>query len=495
MPLLPIGEYRPDVSDYEASTERDVLNVIARGDGYGPFPSLASISASLGLPARGGFAAYKIDGSVVIFAATATDLYLFNNTNFTWGKVSAGGTAYSAISTDDQWQFVQFNSLVFATQANVPLQKFDITADTAFSAALGNPPQARYISVVGEFLVLTGLLSNPNRAQWSGLDDVNSVNSWNAGFTNFSDFQDFPDGGFCRGCAGGESGGVIVQDTIVRSMTYLPGDPRVFQFNKIAEGLGIYGALSLVTSGSTILFFSLQGFQKIVPGSDPMPIGRERVDRTFLLDLDASQLQMFMGVADPRSSRVLWVYKSVNGVTGQFDKALMYDVALDRFVPLQFSGEFVFTMSQPGVTLEQLPSLGFTNLDTMTQSLDSFEAAVKPELCAFDTSHMLNFFRGPNLEATVETSEQGTDNQRIKLKKGFRPITDAPAVFGSASRRENQQQAVTPGAESLIHPVTGICNLLVDTRYSRFKVRIPAGTVWSFVNGVEPVDEMATGKR
>jgi hypothetical protein len=495
MPLLPIPPYSPDISDYEASTSRDVLNVVPRNDGYGPFPSLASISASLGAPCRGALAAYKVDASVVVFAATATDLYLFNNTNFTWSKVSAGGTSYSAISTDDQWQFVQFNSLVFVTQANVPLQKFDITADSAFSNALGNPPQARYISVVGEFLVLTGLLSNPNRAAWSGLNDVNSVNSWNFGYTNFSDYQDFPDGGFCRGCAGGESGGVILQDTMVRAMTYLPGDPRVFQFDKIAEGLGIYGPLSLVMSGTTVLFFSLQGFQSIVPGGNPTPIGRERVDRTFLADLDASQLQMFMGIADPRSSRVLWVYKSVNGVAGQFDKGLLYDIALNRFAPVQFSGEYLFTMSQPGVTLEQLPSLGFTDLDTMTVSLDSFESAVKPQLAAFDTSHALNFFNGPNLQAILETAEQGTDNRRIKLKKGFRPITDAATVYGSASRRENQQQAITEGTESLIHPVTGICNLLLDTRYSRFKCRIPAGTDWSFLEGIEPVDEMPTGKR
>jgi hypothetical protein len=49
---------------------------------------------------------------------------------------------------------------------------------------------------------------------------------------------------------------------------------------------------------------------------------------------------------------VLWVYKSVNGATNQFDKALIYDPVLDRFSSARFSGEFLFLMSQPGVTLE-----------------------------------------------------------------------------------------------------------------------------------------------
>jgi hypothetical protein len=57
MPLIPFGEYRPDVSDYQAATGQNVLNVVPRGDGYGPFKSLAAISQSLGLQCRGAFAA------------------------------------------------------------------------------------------------------------------------------------------------------------------------------------------------------------------------------------------------------------------------------------------------------------------------------------------------------------------------------------------------------------------------------------------------------
>ena len=34
MPLLAYGEYRPDV---EGQATRNILNVIPRGDGYGPF--------------------------------------------------------------------------------------------------------------------------------------------------------------------------------------------------------------------------------------------------------------------------------------------------------------------------------------------------------------------------------------------------------------------------------------------------------------------------
>ena len=192
----------------------------------------------------------------------------------------------------------------------------------------------------------------------------------------------------------------------------------------------------------------------------------------------------------------MWFYKSVNGATNQFDKALCYDPVLDRFTPLRVSGEFVFNMAQPGLTLEALDALApGGSLDAMTQSLDSFQSAIVPELAAFDGSHFLNFFRGPNLEAALETAEQGTDGQRVKMKVGFRPVSDASTVYGAASRRENLQALVAPGAESLVNAKTGVCNMRVDARYSRFKCRIPAGTAWTYINGVEPADLKATGKR
>src|SRR4051794_12065354 len=178
MPLLTFGEWRPDVSDYEAATSINVSNVLPRGDGYGPFPGLVALSAALGAQCRGAFVSHNTDGSVKLFAATSTDLYVMDNTAFTWSKVSKGGGPYPGLASSDQWRFAQFNNLVIAVQANVVPQVFDVTSSAAFSDLAGSPPQARYIDIVGSFVVLSGLLSNPYRVQWSGLDDVNGASSW-----------------------------------------------------------------------------------------------------------------------------------------------------------------------------------------------------------------------------------------------------------------------------------------------------------------------------
>jgi hypothetical protein len=481
MPLLQYGDYRPDTSDYEGTSVHNILNVYPRGDGYGPFPSFAAFSQALPAGCRGAFYALKSDGSVVTFAGTSTKLYQLNNTTYAWTDVSLGSGTYAALSSTAQWQFAQFGNLVFATQANANLQVFDLSSSTNFADCAGTPPKAAYISVVGRFLVLSGLNSTPYRIQWSGL---NATTTWTSG-TNSSDFQDFPDGGLVRGVAGGESG-IIFQDQAIRRMSYVPGSPLIFQIDRITQDKGLFAPYSIIRAGEITFFFAGQGFHKIMPGGVPEQIGREKVDRTFLTDLDRGNLQLFIGAADPRSTKIYWAYRSANpGITsGLYDKILGYDYLLDRFFPLLVSGEYLLGISQTGITLESLDSIS-ASIDAMTLSLDAYATAVQPEIAQFSSSHIMGFFRGANLEATIESAEQGADGQRITLR-GFRPVTDAPTVYGSVTYRDTQAATVIQGNEVALNSRTGRCDMMRDARYIRYKQRIPSGTTWTFSAGIEP---------
>lgn len=564
MPLLQFGEYRPDVSDYEGQTTKTILNVLPRGDGYGPCPSFSAYSQAASATCRGAFYALKSDGSVVTFMGTADRLYQMNNTDFSWKPVSKVGTftvtiaspavftktahgyavndpivlsttgalptgltagtvyyvltvptadtftvsasvggaaintsgsqsgthsvtgIYSSLSASAQWRFAQFGNFVFAVQANVAPQVFDLSSSTAFADLGGSPPQAAYIDIVGRFVVLSGLLSNPYRIQWSGL---NATTTWTSG-VNSSDSQDLPDGGIVRGVAGGENG-VIFQDQAIRRMTYVPGSPLVFQIDRISQDKGVFAPYSIIRAGETVYFHSAKGFQKIEPGGVPVQIGRERVDRTFLTDLDRGNLQLFIGSQDPRTTFVYWAYKSGSGAAGLFDKVIGYDAALDRFFPLQITGEYLLGISQTGLTLEGLDSIS-SSIDAMTLTLDAYATAVQPEIGLFNSDHKLGFLRGTNLEATLETAEQGTDGQRIYVN-GFRPVTDAATIYGSLKYRDTQQATTTASSEVLISSRTGRVDIRRDARYQRFKCRVPAATSWTFLAGIEP-DVKAVGK-
>ncbi|MGA7810668.1 hypothetical protein [Bradyrhizobium sp.] len=563
MPLLRYDAYRPDISDYEGTSSRIVLNAIPQGDGYGPHPGFSPYTQALPAPCCGAFYALKNDGSVVTFAGSATKLYQLDNTTYRWTDVSAGGASYSAVSVNAQWQFAQTGNFVFATQANAPLQVFDLTQSTAFSAALGSPPQAAYISVIGPFLVLSGLLALPYRIQWSGLNNFNSATAWTVGLS-FSDFQDFPDGGITRGIAGGTQSGVVFQDQVIRSLAYVPGSPIVFQIDKITQGMGLFAPYSIISAGGSIFFYAGQGFQRIDPGAAPVPIGLEKVDRSFIADLDKGNLQFFMGAADPRSSRIYWAYKSNAGTAGAYDKLLGYDPLLDRFFPVQTPGQFLLGVSQSGITLAALDPIAptplaitgaanngsgairltlaseananfavagqnfvevygvqgtteangtwpfavidathidllgssFANayasggqiggaLQAMALSLDDYATAVQPQLGQFDNTATLGFFSGAPLQAIIQSAEQSADPARLDIR-GFKPITDAPAVFGSLFYRDTQQVAPVQSVEVSLSMRTGRCDMMRDARYVRFQIRIPAGTAWSFAAGIVP---------
>lgn len=485
MPLQPFGEWRPDVSDHDAQYTAAVNNVLPRADGYGPFPGFSAYSTALPDTCRGLYRSIKSDGSIKIFSGTATGLYAMDNGTLAWTNVSKDGDDYAPLSGDALWQFAQFGNFVIAVQANTPPQVYDLVSSTEFDDLTGDPPQASYISVVGRFVVLSGLLSNPYRIQWSGL---NAVTTWDG--TNSSDAQDLPDGGVVRGVAGGEYG-TIFQDNSIRRMIYAPGSPLIFQIERVSEDVGLYAPYSLIRAGSRTFFLSPGGFNQIGAGGAPEPIGMERVDRTFFEALDRGNLQLLQGAADPRSSRVFWSFSADADDPTLFDKIISYNWALDRWSIASISGEYLSSLSQPGQTLESLDNIS-TSIDDLPFSLDSVSTSVSPEIAMFGEGHKMGFFRGTPLAATMETSEQGFDGTRFFVR-GFRPITDAPTVFGSVSSRENAQAAKVYSAESRAN-AQGFCPQRVSTRYARAKIRIPAGTDWTFASGVEP-DVAPLGKR
>lgn len=389
---------------------------------------------------------------------------------------------YTTVASDRQWQFVQFNNLVFATQAADLLQVVDITGTSAFSNALGSPPQAAFVAIINRFLVLSGLLSAAYRVQWSGLNNVNSSTSWD-NVTSQSNFQDLADGGVTRGVAGGDNYGIVYQDSAIRSMTFNPGSPEVFDFLKISQGEGILAPYSSVNSGGQTFFISTQGFKVIAPGGVPTPIGKEKFDRTIFADIDQANLQMAVAAADPKGSRVYFAYKSLSGQSGLFDKMVVYDWALQRATLLVITGEYIVGLAKPGLTLENLDSIS-GSIDALAFSLDSVSNAAFAQLTCVSSSHVVGFFNGPNLEATLATSEQALGPNRMRVQN-VRPITDASTAAISISKRERIQDAITVSIESVVDSL-GNCSLNVSTRLARFKLRIPAGSTWTFATGVEP---------
>lgn len=560
MPTIGWGEWRPDISDLDGTLTRSISNVIPRADGYGPARALASFTEALGETCRGLFYARNNDGSVTIFGATEKRLHKLNNTTLTWSDVSAGGTDYTALAADAQWQFAQFNNIVIAVHANEDPQKFNLLSDVEFSTLSGSPPKAAYVSIINQFVVLSGLASNPTRVQWSAIGDVTG---WTAG-TDSSDFQDLPDGGTVRQVVGGELG-IILQDFAIRRMVFAPGSDVIFTIDRIAKDEGVLAPYSVCSAGNLIFFLSPKGFMRMDTTGGLTPIGLEKVDRTFFDEWDSGSPHLMFGVSDPRTHRIIWFYKTASYSGEGFNKALVYDLVLNRFAPFACEGEFATSLSRPGLTLEGLDAIApgamdvvdtadngdglirievadtstltdghyytlsgvggtteangtwkidiidgthfdlledtegnpsaFSNAytsggivggsaDAMTFPWDDISVATLPNVSVVDTAHRIAFLSGDNLEAILETPEQSMDGRRMQIN-GFWPITDAATVKGSISKRENLNASLTYTPETTMNGF-GFCPLIRSTRYARAKIRIPAGTTWTYASGVRP---------
>src|SRR5262249_41288210 len=147
------------------------------------------------------------------------------------------------------------------------------------------------------------------------------------------------------------------------------------------------------------------------------------------------------------------------------------------------SGEYLGSLSQPGVTLESLDAIS-GSIDALVPSLDSFATSVTPEIAAFNAGHVLGFFRGANLEATLDTGAQNAEGRRVFVR-GLRPITDAATAYGSVVMAERWPDIPIATAETAMDAL-GLCPQRASTRYARGRIRIPAGTTWTFARGLEP---------
>lgn len=364
MAMLPIPEFRPDVSDLNQGYTRILKNVVPRDDGYGPFKALEAYSEALAATCRGYFAARNTDGTVSIFAGTSTKLYKLDNTTLTWTDVSKGATTYTALSDGAMWSFCQFGTRVIACQNNDSVQSFVLGTSTAFADLAGSPPDAGWCAVVGPFVVLTDLASSPYTVHWSAINDPTG---WTAG-TDRSDTQDLPDLGRCRAIREMSADvGLIMQEEGARRMIYQPGSATVFRIDRLPDVPGILSPYSLCSTQGGAYYFSTRGFVRVTADGGLTPIGEERVNRAVLgrtsgnlrdavLDMayDSGRTDNMIGAVDPKRSMILWVYKSASSGGTISDRAIIYHTTLNRFSQAVLDTQFVAATAQPGITMEGL---------------------------------------------------------------------------------------------------------------------------------------------
>lgn len=481
---IAFGPYEPDIASIGTPKSSYVKNVFPRADGWGPVKAVTEFTSAMDGFCRGATGAVQLDNSTAIFGGNDTKLYQVDPTARTWTDVSKVG-GYT-VSTKELWDFAQFGNGVIAVTNNNNPQIFTLGSSSAFDDLAGTPPQARRVSVVGDFVVLSGLTNNPNRIQWSS---INNPTEWIPG-ANQGDYNDFPDGGYVQGVAGGEIG-IVFQDRAIRRMIYV-GPPLIFQFQRISEDRGVLMRYSICKSGGLTFFLSNDGFYMIDRGGSMTPIGSKRVDRTVLADADLTDPRYMQAVADPVSKRVHWYYKSVGSANvNVLDKEIVYDWSLDRWGMAESNVSTATSVIPLSTTLESLDAIA--DLDSLPYSLDSYTSSYASSLVVMTTGGKLGFRTGSNLEATLDTPEGMIGNGVRTFISEAQPIGDASGALISCRHRDRIFDTFMESVETPLG-VRGYATFRTNGRFNTIRARIPAGETWSYIRSVD-VKSKAAGLR
>lgn len=396
---------------------------------------------------------------------------------------------YSATDSA-RWDFAQFGENVVAVNVNDPPQVFDLGSDSEFSDLSGSPPQAAYVDVWGDFLVLMQLSSNANRVHWSALNDITG---WTPGTDN-SDTQDFPDGGSVQG-ATSTTNPIIFMERAIYYGTFVPGSTEIFTFQKVHDLRGAASPYSVATRGIHAFYADEGGFFQVAPDGSLGSIGREKVDRDTFENLAASDIAAIQGVADPFHSRAYFGVDDDGD--GYLDRILTYDWDLQRWSQAEVDISIMFPAATTGYTLEGLDAIS-GSIDALAISLDSrVWQGGAPVLAAFNRDHKLGFYSGTAMEATLETQEFGDPAGSVQRITEVVPVVDAGNMSDlnvSYGARYRRSDVFVYSAETTPSTNTGIARKNSRARFHKIKLRIVAGATWTHASGVH-VNSTGAGLR
>lgn len=506
MPSMPpitvmVKEYCPDQPEFASGTSVSVVNVVPRtASSYGPLPDYAPYATSA-LPARpqGAYGGADPDGNVSVFVGTVNNLYQMQTGSTAFSNVSKSVNAYTCPS-DESWSFALFNARILAANIDDPIQTFVLGTDTKFSDLAAAAPKARYVTTAKNFLIaantsdpIGGLA--PWRVWWSALGDPTSwpTPGTSAAAAVQSDYNDtVGEGGAITGIVGnlGTADAAIFYERAVWRMIYV-GPPAIFNFVP-AEGVrGTIAPGSIAQLGSVVFYLGEDGFY-MFDGTQSIPIGANKVDRTFLANLAANGQSRITSAIDPVRKLYIVSYPSFNaGRSLTPDTLLIYNWTTQRWTTAHMTLDMIFRAFTFGYTLDGLDATGY-NIDTLPFSLDSRVWTAGSLLLGAFQNDILGYLSGSNLAVTVDTDEiQPFPGQRTFVSNS-RPLVDTNTMAGIGDAAILVTLVTRDSLEDLpIGTAVGAINSLGwaplrgSGRYVRARILIPANVGFDHLQGTE----------
>ena len=410
----------------------------------------------------------------------SSDTARLTTTNF------SGGTPLTGSDTD-YITFTQFGDYIIVSNGVDAPQYYLMGTSTNFAnlssiATAGSPPTFRTSGVVRDFLVTGNQTNNRNRVQWSGINDITH---WTAG-TKQADYQDLPgSGGQIVAITSGEYGYVFRQNEIVR-MDFV-GGATIFRFSVVSPNRGAVYGKTVCQDNRRVFFYADDGFFEL-NGDQIKPIGAEKVNRFFDIDLDKAYTDRIVAAVDPFNSLAIWLYPSGDNeanTTGICDKLLVYNYVTEKWSFAKANASAIFTQFVGGYTVEMMDLIS-ANLDNINIALDTpFWDGGQLYLGAINGHKKAAIISGNTNDVELETTEMELFPGLRSDITEVRPIVDTTATVAITTRERLADDATTSSYSSMV--TNGSVPVRASGRYVRANVKIAAGSTWTHAQGVDLV--------
>jgi hypothetical protein len=495
---IKFGEWLPDRPRLNNPGVVIARNVVPGGESYLPLKSFSSLTSALAARPRGAISVTSNADATYGYVGTKEALFRIGAVAHTDATRSSG--AYS-LGDQTNWNFVKWGDGIIACALEAEPQLISL-GSARFADLGGSPPKAKYVAVVGDFVVLGNIndgSAKPTTIKWSGIDDATA---WTPSATTLSDVQELRSnekngGGQITGLTGGLEYGLIFQEYTIQRMTY-SGSPYVFTINEVLPGIGTENSNSITQEGRLIHFLGQDGFYELVDGSNARKIGDQKVDAWFRSDYDSNYPNSVVGASDPRSSLVIWTYPGADSSGGRPNKYIAYNWFVEKWSYGELESEWIWSAISEGYTLEELDNIN-ASIDALGISLDDQDLNSKNlQFSLYNTDYKKGVFSGTALSAQVDTGEFQFNDPNKSIITGTRPLVDSAGVEGGATvtatvgSRESQIDSVSFGSASTPSTHTGYAPSRSNGRYHT--IRVSTSGDFNHIFGAD-VEAVAGGKR
>lgn len=466
-------------------------------DGYVAYPALETSVTSGALNAACVGAEYgrrRNDGTPFIVAATASKLYVTDSAGTLTDR-----TGTWSLGTTSTASFAQYGTKLYASAIEQIIQVHDLSGTSAFANLSADAPAARYIAMIGHFLMAGNIIGQGANAsaigtmrdgvQWAAFKNPASwpTVGTDAARAVLSDFRVMPgSGGDVQGVTGGRDFGLILQERQVMRATIAGGD-QFFTFTPIDTQHGCDIPTSVVQAGAITFYHSQSGWMAC-DGATVQRIGHGRVDSFFWSDLDTSVTNLVSAEVDPNRPLVMFAYPGEGHGTGACNRILVYNYATDRWSRLATpSVERILAVQQVGANVDTPVS---ADIDASPFDVDAINYDGKPPIMAafVPTTHTLKTFSGTPMSPRITVGDFEPAAGRRAFVRRIRPHTSlSGAAAIRAGVRNRPGDAATYGGWGVTDAASGSVGTRSAGRYHRFDLYAlsDVGTISGFDADVE----------